>query len=143
MEVLFTLTDKDFGIEPQEMNDYRLRVAARGIVIREDGKIALQNKRNKNEFKLVGGGMEKDEDPIVAFKREVLEEAGCEIEIIEQLGTTEEYKSLQNVKQISNIFIAKVIKNIHQLNLTEKEKSEGAELLWVEPKEALKLITDC
>lgn len=143
MDILFKITDKDFGIEPQEMKDYRLRVAARGIVVRDDGKIAIQNKSNKNEYKLVGGGMEENEDPTIAFKREVLEEAGCEIEIIEKLGTTEEYKSLQNLKQISNIFIAKVIKDKHKLNLTEKEKSEGAKLLWVEPKEALKLVTDC
>lgn len=96
MDILFKLTDEDFGIEPQEMNNSRLRMAARGIVIREDGKIAIQNKSKKKEFKLVGGGMENDEDPTLAFKREVLEEAGCEIEIIEQLGITEEYKSLQN-----------------------------------------------
>lgn len=143
MSVIVKLTDEDFGIKPKEMKDYRLRVAARGIVMREDGKIAIQNKSNKNEFKLVGGGMEENEDPTIAFKREVLEEAGCEIEIIEKLGTTEEYKSLQNLKQISNIFVSKVINDIHKLNLTEKEKSEGAKLLWVEPKEALKLITDC
>lgn len=143
MNLLFEITDKDFGIDPQEMNNYRLRVAARGIVIRDDGKIAIQNKSNKNEYKLVGGGMEKNEDPTVAFKREVLEEAGCEIEIIEQLGVTEEYKSLQNLKQISNIFVAKVIKDTHTLDLTEKEKNEGAKLLWLEPKEALKLIIDC
>ena len=143
MSVIFKLTDKDFGIEPKEMKDYRLRVAARGIVMREDGKIAIQYKSNKNEYKLVGGGMEENEDPTIAFKREVLEEAGCEIEIIEKLGTTEEYKSLQNLKQISNIFVSKVINDIHKLNLTEKEKNEGAKLLWVEPKEALKLITDC
>lgn len=143
MNLLFKITDKDFGIEPQEMNNYRLRVAARGIVIRNDGKIAIQNKSNKNEYKLVGGGMEENEDPTIAFKREVLEEAGCEIEIIKQLGITEEYKSLQNLKQISNIFVAKVINDIHKLNLTEKEKSEGAKLLWVEPKEALQLVTDC
>lgn len=70
-----------------------------------------------------------------------MEETGCEIEIIQQLGTTEEYKSLQNLKQTSHIFVAKVIKDIHHLNLTEKD--EGAKLLWVEPKEALKLITEC
>ena len=143
MSLLFKLTDEDFGIAPQEMNNFNIRLAARGIVLRKDGKIAIQNKSNKNEYKLVGGGMEENEDPIVAFKREVLEEAGCEIEIIKQLGITEEYKSLQNLKQISNIFIAKVINDTHKLNLTEKEKSEGAKLLWVEPKEALKLVTDC
>ena len=53
MNLLFKLTDKDFGIEPQEMNNFRLRLAARGIVVREDGKIAIQNKKNKNEYKLV------------------------------------------------------------------------------------------
>ena len=55
----------------------------------------------------------------------------------------EGYKSLQNLKQISNIFIAKVIKDTHILNLTAKEKSEGAELLWLNPKEALELVTNC
>lgn len=143
MNLLFKLTDEDFGLVPQDMSNYRVRLAARGIVMRDDGKIAVQNKANKNEFKLVGGGMEADEDPREAFKREVMEESGCEVEIIEQLGTTEEYKSLQNLKQTSNIFVAKVIKDIHHLNLTKKEKDEGAKLLWVEPKEALKLITEC
>ncbi len=143
MSMIFKLTDKDFGIKPKEMNNHNLRLAARGIVIREDGKIAIQNKSKKNEFKLVGGGMEENENPSVAFQREVLEEAGCKIEIIEELGTTEEYKSLQNLKQISYVFVARVINNIHSLNLTEKEKNEGAKLLWLEPKEALRLITDC
>lgn len=143
MSLLFKLTDEDFGIAPQEMNNCNIRLAARGIVLRKDGKIALQNKSNKNEYKLVGGGMEGHEDPKIAFQREVLEEAGCEIEIIQQLGTTEEYKSLQNLRQTSHIFVAKVIKDIHHLNLTKKEKDEGAKLLWVEPKEALKLITEC
>ena len=142
MNIICKLTDKDFGIEPKEMINYRLRVASRGIVIREDGKIAIQNKSNKNEYKLVGGGIEENEDPSVAFKREVLEEAGCEIEIINQLGITEEYRSLRNLKQISNIFIAKVVKDLHTLNLTEKEKSEGAKLLWVEPREALVVLRD-
>ena len=118
MSLLFKLTDKDFQLTPQEMNNYRIRVAARGIVLSEDGKIALQNKSNKNEYKLVGGGMEENEIPQKAFQREVLEEAGCEIEIIQLLGTTEEYKSKQNLKQISHIFVARVIKDTHHLNLT-------------------------
>lgn len=143
MGLLFELTDEDFGITPQEMNNCHIRLAARGIVLRKDGKIALQNKSNKNEYKLVGGGMEGHEDPHIAFQREVLEEAGCEIEIIQQLGITKEYKSLRNLKQTSHIFVAKVIKDVHYLNLTEKEKDEGAKLLWVEPREALKLITEC
>ena len=143
MSILFELTDKDFGLEPKEMKDSKIRIAARGIVIRDDGKIAIQNKSNKNEYKLIGGGMEENEDPQIAFSREALEEAGCEIEVIQKLGITEEYKSLQNLKQTSHIFVARVTKDIHNLNLTEKEKNEGAKLLWVKPEEALQLITNC
>ena len=53
MNLLFKLTDKDFGLEPQEMNDFRLRLAARGIVIRKDGKIAIQNKKIKMNTSLL------------------------------------------------------------------------------------------
>ena len=143
MDVLFQLTDKDFGLEPKEMKDYKLRIAARGMVMRDDGKIAIRYKTQKNEYKLVGGGMEENEDPQMAFKREVLEEAGCEVEIVEELGTTEEYRSQKNIKQISHIFIGKVTKDIHIFNLDEAEKIEGSELVWLTPKEALKAIKDC
>ena len=143
MNVIAKLTNEDFGLEPKQMENYHTRKASRGIVIREDGKIAIQNKSNKNEYKLVGGGIEGNEDPSIAFKREVLEEAGCEVEIIEQLGIIEEERSEINLKQISYIFVARVTNDTHKLNLTEKEKNEGAKLLWVEPREALDLIINC
>ena len=125
------------------MENPKLRLGARGIVIREDGKIAIFNKSNKNEYKLPGGGLKGEEKPEEAFKREVLEETGCEIEIIQTLGTTEEYKSLNNFKQISYVYVGKVLKDTNKLNLTKKEKDEGAKLLWETPEKALKLITEC
>lgn len=143
MNLLFKLTDKDFGLEPKEMKNFELRTASRGLIFGDDGKIAIQFKTKKNEFKLVGGGMEIGENPETAFKREALEEAGCEIEIISKLGIIEEYRSLNNLKQINNIYLAKVIKNMHELNLDKKEEIEGANLLWLTPKEALSKISDC
>lgn len=143
MELICKLTDKEIGESPIEMESPRLRLGARGIVIREDGKIAIFNKSNKNEYKLPGGGIEGDEGPEEAFKREVLEETGCEVEIIDSLGTTEEYKSLDNFKQISYVFIGRVIKDTKQLNVTKKEKDEGAKLLWETPQKGLELITEC
>ena len=143
MNLLFKLTDKDFGLEPKEMKNFELRTASRGLIFGDDGKIAIQFKTKKNEYKLVGGGMEIGENPEIAFKREALEEAGCEIEIISKLGIIEEYRSLNNLKQIDNIYLAKVIKNIHELNLDKKEEIEGAKLIWESPKDALKLIAGC
>lgn len=143
MDLICKITDVDIGENSVEMQNPRLRLGARGIVIREDGKIAIFNKSNKNEYKLPGGGLEGEEKPEEAFKREVLEETGCEVEIIKYLGTTEEYKSLDNFKQISYVFIGKVIKDTKQLNVTEKEKDEGAKLLWKSPEDGLKLIKEC
>ena len=143
MELICKITDEDIGEKTVHMENPKLRLGARGIVIREDGKIAIFNKSNKNEYKLPGGGLEGEEKPEDAFKREVLEETGCEVEIIDDLGTTEEYKSLNNFKQISYIFVGKVLNDTKQLNVTQKEKDEGAKLLWVNPYKALELIKNC
>ena len=101
MKCIRVLKDEDFGLESVEFNNPRVKYGARGIIIREDGKIAIFNKSNKNEYKLPGGGVDKGEDIKEDFKREALEETGCEIEIIKELGTIEEHKSLDNFKQIS------------------------------------------
>lgn len=143
MKCIRVLKDEDFGLKSVKFGNPRIRYGARGIVIREDGKIAIFNKTNKNEYKLPGGGIYEGEDIKKAFKREVLEETGCEVEIIKQLGTIEEHKSLDNFKQISYLFVGKVLKDNNQLNLTKKEKEEGAKLIWVDKEEGLRLITEC
>lgn len=142
MNILFKLTDNDIGMETKLVKEYKTRIAARGIIIRNDGMIGIQRKKNTKEYKLIGGGIEEGEEPNIAFKREVLEESGCEIEIIKELGLTEEYITMKDAKQISYIFVAKVLKDTNSVQLTEKEKNEGAELIWVTPYEALKLIKD-
>ncbi len=142
MELICKITDEDIGEISTKMDNPRLRLGARGIVVREDGKIAIFNKSNKNEYKLPGGGLEGEEKPEEAFKREVLEETGCKVEIVKNLGTTEEYKTLDNFKQISYVFIGKVIEDTKQLHVTQKEKDEGAKLVWKTPEKALKLIID-
>jgi len=143
MNLICKLTDNDIGENYIELDSPQLRLGARGIVIREDGKIALFNKSNKNEYKLPGGGIEGDELPEIAFKREVLEETGCIIDIDKQIGTTEEYKCKMNFKQISYVFVGKVVEDTKQVNFTQKETDEGARLIWESPENALKLITDC
>lgn len=80
--IIARITDETFGEISKEFNNPRVRIGARGIVLREDGKIAIFHKKNKNEYKLPGGGVDEGEDLVEAFKREVIEEAGCEIEDI-------------------------------------------------------------
>ena len=142
MNCIRIIKDEDFGLKSREFNNPRTRIGARGIVIKNN-KIALFNKTNKNEYKLPGGGVENDEDIEEAFKREVKEETGCDVEIIKKLGTIEEHKTLDNFKQISHVFVSKVIRDTNELGLTEKEKDEGAKLIWTTLEEGLELITNC
>lgn len=141
VKLIKKLTDKDIGEnEVKIKGKYELRKASRGIIINKDGKIAILNKKNKNEFKLVGGGVDEGEDFENAFLRESMEEAGCKVEIIELLGYTEEIKSHINFKQISLCYVAKVLEDINKTNFTTKEIEEGAQILWLDVKEAYEKI---
>lgn len=137
------IKDEDIGGKSIAAENYRQRFGARGIVIREDGKIAVFNKSLKNEYKLPGGGIDEGEETSEAFKREVFEETGCKIEIIDFLGTIEEIKTQDSFKQRSYVYVGKVIKNTNELHVTEQEAKEGAKLLWETPEKALELIKDC
>ena len=46
MNVICKITDKDIGFEYHELENPKIRLASRGIVIRNDGKIAVFNKSN-------------------------------------------------------------------------------------------------
>ncbi len=138
-----TITDSDIGEVKHKFNNPTIRIGARGIVINNNNEIALINKVKKNEFKLPGGGVEDNEDNETAFKREVLEETGCLVDVIDKLGIINEEKSLDNFKQTSHVYIAKVIKDINKSNLTKKEKDEKLECRWVSLDEAIKLIDNC
>lgn len=142
MKCIKIITDEDFGLVNLKMENPRIRYGARGIVINNDNKIAILNKKNKNEYKLVGGGIDENEDPQMAFKREVLEESGCDIEIIQSIGTIEEIKSHDNFKQTSYLFVAKVVGDLKETNFTKKEIDEGSCILWLDIETAINLIKE-
>ena len=143
MNCINVLTDNDFNLEIKEFNNPMIRYSARGIVYNDKNQIAILNKVNKNEYKLVGGGIEGDEDPTLAFKREVLEESGCKIKIDKCLGIFKEEKSKANFIQISYVYVAHVIEDTKHLNFTQKEIDEGSKFLWLDIKDAISIIKSC
>lgn len=143
-EIKVFVDDLLLGLSRKKVNNNCLiRYASRGIIFNNENKIALLNKKNKNEFKLPGGGVEEKETPSKAFVREVLEETGCLIDIIDYLGIAVEEKGLTNFKQISYLFIGKVKEDTHLLHLTKKEIDEGANVIWCDLENADKLVSNC
>ena len=53
----------------------------------------------------------------------MLEETGCEIEIISELGYIEGYRIRDNFTQTSYVYISQVKKDTHQLHLTEANEN--------------------
>lgn len=137
------IIDEDLGLERKGLHNPTIRMASRGIVMREDGKMAVIHKRVKNEYKLPGGGVENQEEMEETFRREVLEETGCHIEITKFLGTVEEERSQKNFRQISYVYAAKVIEDTKTFHLTKQEEDEQLELVWMELDEALEKVTNC
>lgn len=45
MDSFKIITDKDFGLKEKEFDNPRIRYGARGIVLDNDGKIAILNKK--------------------------------------------------------------------------------------------------
>lgn len=134
------VTDRDFDLKEKEFKNPRIRYAARGIIYNSEGKIALLYKKNKNQYKLIGGGNQNGEKIEETFIREVMEETGYSIDIKENLGVAVEKKSQDNFMQYSTIFVGKILKKEKNENYTIEELKDGSCVVWVDIVEAIKLI---
>ena len=56
MKCFKTITDEDLGLNSVPFDNPRHRLGARGIILNDDGKIAILYKEAKRECKLIGGG---------------------------------------------------------------------------------------
>lgn len=139
MKLLRTLKNEDFGFDPIDETKLVERNAARAVVLNDKNEVAIIPVKKENSFyhKIPGGGIENGEDIEVALKREVLEELGGEIEIIDEIGEILEFRA--PIKQISYCYLARLASKISSQNLTDFEKNLGFEQAeWLPIDEAIK-----
>ena len=126
-----------------EVKGYAIREAARAIVLDIENNIALLYAANGDYYKLPGGGIEKNEDKEAALARESLEEVGCDISIIQELGELTEYRKLFSLKQISYCYITKAKGEKGNPTFTKEEQAEGFIVTWAPYGEAVQRISEC
>ena len=129
-------------IIPKLKKDYKIRIAARAIILDKKNIAILSTPKSKHyHHKLPGGGLEDNENILEALKREIKEEVGCEIEIIKEIGEIIEYRNKHNLKQTSHCFLTKLIK-IGEPNFTKEEKEAAYQVEWMSIDKAIKLFQD-
>lgn len=130
------------NVSEAEVNNYRVREAGRAVVVDDEGLVALLHVTSEKYYKIPGGGIEKGEDKLAALKRECVEEIGCDIDVVADIGITVEYRKIFNLKQISYCYFAKVKGEKGESLLTRSEKKAGFEQVWLPYPEAIKVISD-
>jgi 8-oxo-dGTP pyrophosphatase MutT (NUDIX family) len=122
---------------PEEFSHRR---AARAIVTNDVGEVALLYVGKYKYHKLPGGGIEEGENITQALERELLEEIGCQAEVIGEVGEIIEYRDAWGMMQTSYCYLAKQIGIAVAPDFTEKELSEGFEIVWAKDMDAATIL---
>ena len=125
----------------------KLRQAVRVVLFDENKKIAVNHYLpregyTKGEYNLPGGGVKENETIEEALIREVLEETGCNIKNIQELGVIKEYGVGKENKhnQDTYCFVAEVDGEKGNPKFTEREKEDLLEINWMAVGEVLEKI---
>ena len=143
MKHLLTILESD--IYPEKINlsseDFRIRNAARAVVLNNKGEVALLKANTYSYHKLPGGGIEQGEDMELALQRELLEEIGCKANITSEVGEIIEYRDKWKMRQISHCYLAQQVGKQQPPAFTQSEIDEGFEVIWINSIEsAIKLL---
>jgi len=112
---------------------YPERPGAYAVIVNEYGKVALIEAQQKYYF-LPGGGIDEGEDHRSALHREILEETGYIVEILDEIGDAKDYvvalRPNTYFNKIGKFFLARL--SVYSGNKQEDDHT----LIWVDPKDA-------
>jgi len=140
MELLKTIRDSDVGSDIPDGIPKQERGASRAIVFDAAGNVALLHATKKHYHKLPGGGIEQGENIETALRREVMEEIGCSVKNLCELGSVEEYRNKWELHQMSYCFLADLDGEKGVPHLEENEIADGFETMWMSIDDAIKAL---
>lgn len=128
----------DNGLTKKDIKDVPHRRACRGIV-KKDGLYLVVRLKENDIHMFPGGGIEENEAPEAACKREVLEETGIHVAVKQETVRITEY-FIDSIW--TNIYFICDYKGQGERNLTQEEIDLGLESLWMTELELLDTFTN-
>lgn len=141
MEKILTITEAD--IRPHETptpeTEYiKPRQATRVVIFDDEGRVALNTidtAEGRVHYSMIGGGIDEGEAITDGLTREALEEAGCKIKNIKEIGIIHEYgvNAKQGKKSFQENFCytAEVDGEKGESEYTEEDIFDGLKLVWL------------
>ena len=139
MKLLKRITVKKC-FDPTINTDVKPYNAARAVLLDDNNMIAVLYLRKYEFYTLPGGGIDHGETAVQGLAREMLEETGCNCEIIHHLGIIEENSLTYNWWVHSECFLARIKGEKGTPSLTQRELDEEPHVQWHSMQEALRLI---
>lgn len=125
-----------FGNKQEGIN-YIDRPGAYALIENKDRQIAVIE--SGNGYFLPGGGIDPGETEVDALERELMEETGYQVSVLEEIGATVEYIEAPREGKFYQIR-----SRFHVVRLDTKIKDEiekDHRLVWLPQEKALKLLT--
>ncbi len=138
MKILKTFNEET--ISETDARGFEHRIATRGIALDSENKMALLHSTTYGWYEIPGGGVEDGETVEESFRREMLEETGCRVEIVQEIGKTLEVRAKHKLLNDTRCYLSKVIGGKGAPDFQEDEDECGFEILWVTLDEAITLM---
>ena len=111
-----------------------------GVVVNE-GDVALIYSLTDLHHELPGGRSDGNENVEETFRREIMEEVGCELKNIQEVAHFIEIRTKDGFETSSHFMIAEAAGNWRKPVHTKNEVKRGISLEWVDLKELVSTIT--
>ena len=105
------------------------RIIARAIVVDNDNNFYFVRAERDDEFEkgayieTAGGGVESNEDPDTAIRRELQEELGASVDVICKIGVVSDYYNLIRRHNINHYFLCRIV-SFGEKHLTKEERED-------------------